>query len=108
MQAIPRTQWEASAALGLGFIEQLRYVIVPQAFRISIPPTIGFWVHLVKNTSLASVIGFIELTRAGQIINAATFEPLQVYSFVALVYFAICFSLSQLSLRLEGRLHVAR
>jgi polar amino acid transport system permease protein len=108
VQAIPKTQWEASAALGLGFVEQLRYVIIPQALRISIPPTIGFFVHLVKNTSLASIIGFIELTRAGQIINAATFKPLLVYGVVAVCYFAICFSLSQWSLRLEKRLHVAR
>ncbi|MGI9333695.1 MAG: amino acid ABC transporter permease [Gammaproteobacteria bacterium] len=108
VQAIPRTQWEASASLGLSFVEQLRYIIVPQAFRIGIPPTIGFFVHLVKNTSLASAIGFIELTRAGQIINAATFKPMIVYSVVAAAYFVICFSLSQISLRLEKRLHVAR
>lgn len=108
VQAIPKTQWEASASLGLGFLEQLRYIIIPQAFRISIPPTIGFWVHLVKNTSLASVIGFIELTRAGQIINAATFKPMTVYLVVAAIYFCICFSLSQWSQRLERTLHVAR
>ena len=108
VQAIPKTQWEASASLGLGFLEQLRYIIIPQAFRISIPPTIGFFVHLVKNTSLASIIGFIELTRAGQIINAATFQPMLVYCVVAVCYFVICFSLSQLSLKLEKRLHVAR
>ena len=106
VQAIPRTQWEASASLGLGFLEQLRYVIVPQAFKIAIPPTVGFWVHLVKNTSLASIIGFVELTRAGQIINAATFKPLTVFLVVAAIYFCICFSLSQLSQRLESKLRV--
>lgn len=108
VQAIARTQWEAAASLGLGFVEQLRYVIAPQAVRIAIPPTVGFWVHLVKNTSLASVIGFVELTRAGQIVNAATFRPLAVYLIVAAFYFAICFTLSRLAARLEGRLHVAR
>lgn len=108
VQAIPKTQWEASASLGLGFLEQMRHVIVPQAVRIAIPPTVGFLVQLVKNTSLASVIGFIELTRAGQIINGATFQPFIVYGVVAALYFAICFPLSQLSLRLERTLHVAR
>lgn len=108
VQAIAKTQWEAAASLGLGFAEQLRHVIVPQAVRIAIPPTVGFWVHLVKNTSLASVIGFVELTRAGEIVNAATFRPLAVFLIVAAFYFAICFTLSRLAARLEGRLHVAR
>jgi polar amino acid transport system permease protein len=108
VQAIPRTQWEASAALGLSFLEQLRYVIIPQALRIAIPPTVGFLVQLVKNTSLASVIGFIELTRAGQIVTGATFQPFLVYTCVAAIYFALCFPLSLLSRQLERSLHVAR
>ena len=83
-------------------------MIIPQAVRISIPPTVGFIVQLFKNTSLASVIGLVELTRAGQIMNAATFAPLQVYLTVAGIYFVICFSLSRASQRLEQRLHVAR
>ena len=89
-------------------VKNLRYVIIPQAFRLSIPPTIGFWVHLVKNTSLASIIGFIELTRAAQIINAATFRPMTVFLTIALGYFIICFVLTRLSARLEGSLRVAR
>jgi polar amino acid transport system permease protein len=108
VQAIPRTQWEASAALGLSFLEQLRHVILPQALRIAIPPTVGFLVQVVKNTSLASAIGFIELTRAGQIVNGATFQPFVVYICVAAIYFAICFPLSLWSQRLERKLHVAR
>jgi polar amino acid transport system permease protein len=108
IQAIPKTQWVASAALGLSFFEQLRHVIIPQALRIAIPPTVGFLVHLVKNTSLASVIGFIELTRAGQIITGATFQPFLVYSCVAMIYFAICFPLSLYARRLERSLHGAR
>lgn len=107
IEAIPRPQWEAATSLGLSFMQELRYVILPQALRISVPPTVGFWVHLVKDTSLASVIGFVELTRAGQIMNAATFKPLPVYLSVALLYFAICFTLSRLSLRLERRLDAA-
>jgi polar amino acid transport system permease protein len=108
VQAIPRTQWEASAALGLSFLEQLSHVILPQALRIAIPPTVGFLVQVVKNTSLASAIGFIELTRAGQIVNGATFRPFLVYVCVAAIYFAICFPLSLWSQQLERKLHVAR
>lgn len=108
LQAVPRTQWEASASLGLPYLQRLRYVVIPQAVRISIPPTVGFVVQLVKNTSLASVIGFIELTRAGQIMNNATFSPLQVYLTVAAIYFVICFSLSRASQRLERGIHAAR
>jgi polar amino acid transport system permease protein len=107
VDAVPRTQWESSAALGLTFGQQLRWVIVPQALRSSIPPTVGFSVQLVKNTSLASVIGFVELTRAGQILTNATFAPLTNYLVIAAFYFVICFSMSRLSLRLERRLRVA-
>ena len=108
LQSVPKTQWEASASLALTYVQRLRYVIIPQALRISLPPTVGFVVQLVKNTSLAALIGFVELTRAGQIINAATFAPLKVYLTVAAIYFVICFSLSMASQRLERKLHVAR
>lgn len=107
LQAIPRTQWEAGASLGLGFAEQLRWVIIPQAVRISIPPTVGFLVQLIKNTSLAATIGFVELTREGQMTTASTFQPFAVYMTVAFLYFLMCFPLSQWSRMLERRLHVA-
>ena len=106
--AIPRQQWEAGSSLGLSFAQQLRYVIGPQALRISIPPTVGFLVQLIKNTSLAAVIGFIELTREGQLTNAATYRPFTVFGVVALIYFALCFPLTQLSRRLERGLRAAR
>lgn len=108
LQSVPKTQWEASASLALTYMQRLRYVIIPQALRISLPPTVGFLVQLIKNTSLAAIIGFVELTRAGQIINAATFAPLKVYLTVAAIYFVICFSLSWASQGLERRLHVSR
>lgn len=107
VQAIPRAQWEASAALGLSFAQQIRYVIAAQAARIALPPTVGFLVQIIKNTSLASVIGFIELARAGQIVNSATFRPFLVYCTVAMIYFALCYPLTALSRRLEGKLHGA-
>jgi polar amino acid transport system permease protein len=106
--AIPPTQWEAGSSLGLSFLEQLRYVIVPQAVRVAIPPTVGFLVQLIKNTSLAAAIGFVELTREAQITNASTFRPMTVFMVVAAIYFAMCFPLTQWSRYLERRLHVAR
>ena len=108
LQSIPRQQWEAGAALGLSFAEQLRHVIVPQAVRVSIPPTVGFLVQLIKNTSLGAVIGFVELTREGQLTTGATYRPFTVYVIVAAIYFAMCFPLTQWSRRLERTLHVAR
>jgi polar amino acid transport system permease protein len=104
IQAIPRTQWEASACLSLGYFQQLRFVILPQAMRISIPPTVGFLVQLIKGTSIAAIIGFVELTRAGQLIVNVTFQPMIVYPVVAALYFAVCWPLSLLSRSLERRI----
>jgi polar amino acid transport system permease protein len=79
-------------------------VILPQAFRIAIPPTVGFMVQVLKGTSLASIIGFAELTRTAQMVNNATFRPFIVYGLVALLYFLLCWPLSAYSRRLERRL----
>lgn len=107
LQAIPPAQWEAAEALALTSWQRMRHVILPQAVRIAIPPTVGFLVQIVKNTSLTAIIGFVELSRAGQLINNATFQPFAVFLTVAAIYFAICFPLSEMSQRLERRLHVA-
>jgi len=107
IQAIPRQQWEAAAAIPLPPAAQLRYVILPQAFRIAIPPTVGFLVQLIKGTSIASIIGFVELTRAGQLIVNVTFQPMIVYPLVAALYFALCWPLSLVALRLERRIDAA-
>ncbi|GJD80828.1 amino acid ABC transporter permease [Methylobacterium gregans] len=102
--AIPRGQWEASASLALSFGQQLRHVILPQALRIAVAPTVGFLVQVVKATALASVIGFVELTKAGGLIANVSYEPLLTYGCVALLYFAICFPISQLARLLERTL----
>ncbi|HSC98038.1 MAG TPA: amino acid ABC transporter permease [Casimicrobiaceae bacterium] len=107
IQAIPRQQWEAAAAIPLSPFAQLRHVILPQAMRIAIPPTVGFLVQLIKGTSIASIIGFVELTRAGQLIVNVTFQPMIVYPIIALLYFALCWPLSLLALRLERRIDAA-
>ena len=107
IQAIPRPQWEAAACLSLSFPKQLWYVILPQAARISIPPTVGFAVQLIKSTSIAAIIGFVELTRAGQLMTNTTFKPMIVYPIVAALYFILCWPLSLLAQRLERRIDAA-
>ena len=108
VDAIPLGQWDAGASLGLGFTQRMRYVILPQALKIAIPPTVGFLVQLIKSTALASIVGFQELTRSGQIVANATFQPLLIYGLVALIYFAICFPLTLGSRVLERRMRVQR
>jgi polar amino acid transport system permease protein len=108
IQSIPRGQWEAAEALGLNYLSRMRDVILPQAFKIAVPPTVGFLVQIIKGTSLAAIIGFTEVTRAGQIINNATFQPLLVFTVVAGIYFVLCWPLSLLAGRMERRYAAAR
>lgn len=106
--SIPKGQWEASGSLALSFGEQMRHVILPQAMKIATAPTVGFLVQVVKGTALASVIGFVELTKAGSMISNATFQPFVVFSCVALMYFALCFPISLYARHLERKIHVHR
>src|SRR5713101_4985085 len=104
IDAVPRGQTEAANALSLGYVSRMKDVILPQAFRISLPATIGFLVQLIKGTSLASIVGFTELARAGSIISNQIFQPLLVFGIVGLLYFVICWPLSLTGARLERRL----
>ena len=104
VEAVPRGQWDGSASLGLHYISQLRLVILPQATRMAIPPTVGFLVQLVKSTALASILGYHELVKTAQILTNATFQPFLIFGLVALIYFAICYPLTSLSRNLERRL----
>ncbi len=101
IEAIPKAQWEASDSLALTGGQTLRYVILPQALRIALGPTVGFMVQVVKNTSVTALIGFVELTRAGQLLNNMTFQPFHVFLTVALMYFALCYPLSLWSEKLK-------
>jgi polar amino acid transport system permease protein len=107
IEAVPAGQSEASWALGLGYYDRMASVVLPQAARIAVAPTVGFLVQLIKGTSLASIIGFVELTRAAQIVNNATFRPFLIFSIVAVVYFLMCWPLSLYSRRMERKLAVA-
>lgn len=104
IQAVSRGQTEAAHALGLGYASKMRDVILPQAFRLSLPATVGFMVQLLKGTSLAAIVGFIELTRAGQIVSNQTFKPLLVFGIIGLIYFLLCWPLSLWGGRMERRL----
>jgi polar amino acid transport system permease protein len=104
IQAVPKTQWEAAECLAMSPIQRAVYVILPQAARIAIAPTVGFLVQIVKNSSYAVVIGFFDLTYSARVINNSTFKPFVVFTIAALLYFAICYPLSSLSYRLEKRL----
>ncbi|HVR48323.1 MAG TPA: amino acid ABC transporter permease [Pseudorhodoferax sp.] len=103
IQAVPAGQREAALALNLSYLDRMRDVVLPQAFKIALPPTVGYGVQVIKGTSLAAIIGFTEVTRAGQIINNATFQPLHVFTTVAAIYFVICWPLSLLAARMEKR-----
>ncbi|QRX81137.1 amino acid ABC transporter permease [Glaciimonas sp. PAMC28666] len=107
VESIPRGQWEASSCLAMGYLQQMRHVILPQAFRMGIPPTVGFSVQIVKGTAVTSIIGFVELSKAGTMITNATFQPFTVYALVALMYFALCWPLSKYSQSLERKFNAA-
>ena len=107
VESIANGQWEASASLAMTPFEQLRYVILPQALRIAVAPTVGFSVQVVKGTAVTSIIGFTELTKTGGMLANATFQPFMVYGFVALGYFMLCYPLSLSARYLERRLHAS-
>lgn len=108
VESIPKGQWEASASLALSRYQQLRHVVLPQAVRLAIPSTVGFFVQVVKGTAVTSIIGFVELTKTGTVLTNATFKPFLVYGLVAAVYFLLCYPLSLYARHLERRLHAAR
>ena len=101
---IPKGQWDGSTSLGLNYLQQLRYVIFPQVVRTATPPSVGIMVGLIKETSLASIVGFLELTKAGSHVMATTMNPYTTFPIVALLYFIICFPLTSLSRKLEKKL----
>ena len=107
VESIAHGQWEASASLALSPLEQLRYVILLQALRVAIAPTVGFSVQVIKGTAVTSIIGFTELTKTGSMLANATFEPFMVYGLVALGYFLLCYPLSLSARYLERRLHAS-
>jgi polar amino acid transport system permease protein len=103
IEAVPEGQTEAGWALGLSYVDRMKSIVLPQAARIAIAPTVGFLVQLIKGTALASIIGFVELMRAAQIVNNATYSPLKVYGLVTIIFFCLCWPLSIFATHMEGR-----
>jgi polar amino acid transport system permease protein len=95
IESIPKGQWEAANCIGLSPFSVLKNVILPQSFKISLPPLIGFHLGMIKDTSIASIIGYSELLREGKTIMNVTGFPFQTYIILALIYFIICFPLSK-------------
>jgi polar amino acid transport system permease protein len=108
IEAVPSGQWEGAHALGLRYLATLRLVVLPQALRMMVAPTVGFMVQVVKGTSVASLIGITELSRTAVMVNTVTFEPVKVFGTVALVYFCICWPMSLASDWLARRMDVRR
>lgn len=105
VEAVPVGQWQAARVLGLNYLQTMRHVVLPQALRLAVPPTVGFSVQVIKGTALASVIGFVELTKAGTVLNNAVFEPFTIFALVGLGYFLLCYPLSRTARYLEKRLY---
>jgi polar amino acid transport system permease protein len=104
IEAIPKGQSEAASALGMGYLLRYRYIVLPQAMKIAIPPLIGFLISLVKASSLVSVIGYIELTKAGRIVSTLNQEPLATFLIVAALYFVLSYPIALFGRWYERRL----
>lgn len=106
IQSVDIGQKEAAKALGMTHLQEFIYVVFPQALKVIIPPAAGFFIALIKDSSLVSAIGFMELTRSSKLVIARTFQPFTIYLIVALIYFIVCYGLSKLSRYVEGGLAV--
>lgn len=102
LKSIERGHIEAARSLGLTYVQMMSYVILPLALSRMAPALVSQFIALIKDTSLASIIGLIELTRAGEIVYGRTFHEFEILIFIALVYFMICYSLSVLSKKIEA------
>jgi His/Glu/Gln/Arg/opine family amino acid ABC transporter permease subunit len=103
VQSVPRGQVEAATALGLTSTKTMTYVVLPQALRNMVPSLVTQMIVLFKDTSLASIIGYVDLTKAAQIVNNREIKPFELYLFIAIVYWLCTYSMSRVARRLEHR-----
>jgi len=103
IDSLPAGQFDAAKSLGMNYLQMMIYIILPQALRRMIPPMMGLFTTLIKDTSLAAIIGAFELTRAGQEVIERTFHSLEIYLVVAAFYFIICYPLSYYTRKMEKR-----
>jgi His/Glu/Gln/Arg/opine family amino acid ABC transporter permease subunit len=104
VQSVPRGQVEAATAVGLSSAQTMRYVVLPQALKNMIPSLVTQFIVLFKDTSLASIIGFMDLTKAAQVVNNREIRPFELYLFIAVVYWMCTYSMSRYARSLEKRL----
>ena len=104
--AVPRIQTEAGLSLGLSKMQVLRLIVFPQALRVLLPPYMGLYTVVIKDSSLVVVLGYIELTRATRIAVETTYQPFQFYTVALIFYFLLCYPLSKLSQHAERRIHL--
>ncbi|MGZ5384188.1 MAG: amino acid ABC transporter permease [Acidimicrobiia bacterium] len=107
IESVPKGQLEAAEALGMSYFQKFRYVIVPQAMKVIVPPYVGVLISLTKDSSLVSIIGFVELTKAGRIVSILTMDPIPVFIGVGALYFLICYPISLFGRHYERRLAAA-
>ncbi len=106
--SIHRNQWDAATAMNFGLLQTIRYVVLPQAWKMILPPAFGFFVMFIKDTALASQIGVIELTFAGKVLNNKGFSAILVFGTILILYFAVSYPLSRFGHYLEKRLAPSR
>jgi len=104
IQSVPRGQVEAATAVGLTSAQGMRFVILPQALKNMIPSLVTQFIVLFKDTSLASIIGFMDLTKAAQVVNNREIRPFPIYLFIAVVYWVCTYSMSRYARYLEKRI----
>jgi polar amino acid transport system permease protein len=107
IQGVDRGQVEAARTLGMSYAQTMRKIVLPQAFRRMLPPFVNESVALLKFSSLVSVLGVADLTYQAQVLSTTTFRPIEIFTFIAVVYFVLCTALSYGAQRLERRLAVS-
>lgn len=108
IQSIPKGQMEASRSLGMSYFHSMRHIILPQAIRVILPPVGNEAIALLKDTSLVSVVAVADLTRRGREFMAVNFNPIEVWTMVALLYLVMTLLLSRLVAWIEKRSHFER
>ncbi len=106
LKSIPESQFLSGESLGMSSLQIYRYIILPQVVRVAVPALVNEFVALIKESSIASIIGVVELTRRGEYLVATTFRALEVYIAVAIIYFVICFLVSQSTRLLEKKFKI--
>jgi polar amino acid transport system permease protein len=108
IQSVARGQVEAASATGLSRAQMMRFIVLPQALRNMIPALVTQFIVLLKDTSLASIIGYVDLTKAAQIVNNREIRPFELYLFIALIYWLCSYGMSRYARSLEERLRLTR